>query len=325
MGKLNGKCICGLATILLGAMFWAAPAAYAAYPDSPIKLIVPWGAGGGMDTMARILEPKVTEALGQPFNYIYKPGAGSAIGTAEVAKAKPDGYTVLFNLYPQQEINVHLGVGSYKPEDLIPVCMIATDYPVIAVLKDSNYKSFQDFVDAAKKKPGSIMIGTTDRSGPVHGAAYLLKEAGVPVNVIPFAAGGPKAVSALLGNQVDALFSTTLPVISMLGEKGRTLVYAAPERSSLFADVPTTVEVGYPSVQGFSGRFFFVPKDTPEPVLEKLSNAFKQACDDPEVHERLTALGVSVQFLDYKQAAAKIKELEPSVDNISDILLRGGK
>ena len=203
--------------------------------------------------------------------------------------------------------------------------MIATDYPVIAVLKDSNYKSFQDVVEAAKEKPGTVMIGTTDRSGPVHGAAFLLKEAGVPVNIIPFAAGGPRAVSALLGKQVDALFSTTLPVISMLGEKGKTLVYAAPERSPMFADVPTTAEVGYPSVQGFSGRFFFAPKGTPEEILKKLSDAFKQACDDPEICERLTALGVTVQFLDYRQAAEKIVELKPSVDAISDILLRGDK
>ena len=325
MKKLNRRCFVSLAMFFLGTLFFAAPVAYAAYPSSPIKLIIPWGAGGGMDTMARILEPKVTAALGQPFNYIYKPGAGSAIGTAEVAKAKADGYTMLFNLYPQQEINVRLGVGSYKPEDLIPVCMIATDYPVIAVLKDSNYKTFQDLVDAAKEKPGTIMIGTTDRSGPVHGAAFLLKEAGVPVNIIPFAAGGPKAVSALLGNQVDALFSTTLPVISMLAEKGKTLVYAAPERSPQFVEVPTTVELGYPSVQGFSGRFFFVPKGTAESTVAKLSDAFKQACEDPDVCQRLTALGLNVHFLDYKQAAEKIMELKPEVDAISAILLRGDK
>lgn len=315
MLNIKRKCL-GFAAALLGAMLLAAPAAHAAYPAKPIKLLIPWGAGGGMDTMARIMEAKVTEYLGQPLNYVYKPGAGSAIGTAEIAKARADGYNVLFNLYPQLEINVRLGVASYSPDDLVPVCMVATDYPCIASLKDGKFKTFEDLVAAAKAKPGTITMGTTDRSGPVNGAALILKNAGVPVNVIPFAAGGTKAVSALLGNQVDCLFSTMLPVLNMLGDKGNILAYAAPERHPDLPAVRTTTEVGYPEAQGFSGRFFFVPKGTPEPVIAKLCEAFKYALADPDVHKRLSALGVIVQFLDYKDSVKMIESLKPQLDKV---------
>ena len=162
--KLWKSCI---AAAFFGLVLSVVPAIADEFPAKPVKLVIPWGAGGGMDTMARVLEPVVTKCLGQPLSYVYKPGAGSAIGTAEVAKAPADGYTMSLNLYPQQAINVHLGVAAYAVNDLIPVCMIATDPTILSVVKGSKFKTWEELVAAAKEKPNSVIVGT-DRVRPMR-------------------------------------------------------------------------------------------------------------------------------------------------------------
>ena len=320
--KLWKSCI---AAAFFGLVLSVVPAIADEFPAKPVKLVIPWGAGGGMDTMDRVLEPVVTKCLGQPLSYVYKPGAGSAIGTAEVAKAPADGYTMSLNLYPQQAINVHLGVAAYAVNDLIPVCMIATDPTILSVVKGSKFKTWEELVAAAKEKPNSVIVGTSDRSGPAHASALLMREAGIPVNVVPFATGGPTCISALLGGQIDAMFSPVLTVYSTVRDKTDLLVYADKQRSSLLPDVKTTTEAGYPDIQGFSGRFFWVPKGTPEEVLKKLSDAFQQACADPDTQKRLLELGLTVDFLDYKQAAAFLKDMEPNLERTVAVFKQAGK
>ena len=285
------------------------------YPSRPIKLIVPWGAGGGMDNMSRILEPIFSKKLGQSFSFYYKPGASSALGTLELAQAKPDGYTLSVNNFPLQATNVALGIGNYKVDDLVPVCMVAHDSTMVAVLKDAPWKTMEEFVAAAKAAPDTISVAGPDRFGPSHGTALLLKKIGVPINVIPIAAGASKGNAALLGGQVQADTCTVSGLIS-IKDSIRVLMVCNRERISQFPDVPTSVELGMPEVMGFCGRFFWVPKGTPIEIINKLDEALREAALDPEVQKRLLEAGMEPHYLNHADAVKFIEEFQPVVDSL---------
>lgn len=285
------------------------------YPVRPIKLIVPWSAGGGMDNLARILEPIVTEKLGKPLTFNYRPGASSSVGISEVAHAKADGYTVTVNNFPLQSTNVALGIGNYKPEDLVPVCMVAQDPTMLVVLKDSPWKTVEEFIAAAKDKPNTLSVGAPDRFGPSHGTALLMKAAGVPINIVPFAAGAGKGNSAFLGGQVQAV-SGTISSLIPIKESIRPLMVGSKTRITQFPDVRTSAEVGMPDVLGFCGRFFWVPKGTPEAVINKLDEAFRAASQDPVVQQRLIEAGMEPRYLNHADAVALVKSMQPDVERL---------
>ncbi|MCQ2444794.1 MAG: tripartite tricarboxylate transporter substrate binding protein, partial [Mailhella sp.] len=292
--------------VALGTVFAGSPAGAAEFPTKPIKMIVPWGAGGGMDNMTRILEPKATEVLGQPFTFEYKPGASGTIGTMECIKARPDGYTLSVNNYPLQVTNIAIGVAQYKPDDLQPVCMVAQDCTVIVVRKDAPWNTLQDLIDDAKKRPGQISLCAPDRFGPSHGTALLLeRETGTKFNIVCMATGGSKGVAALLGGQVDAITGTLSTVMAM-GEDCKALAVCNDKRIPQFKDTPTTVELGIPNVYGFVGRIYWAPKKTPEKVINKIADAFKAATDVQENRDRLLAAGMETIYLNHADTLKKM-------------------
>ena len=302
-------------SLLLAAavlVFGTVPAQAQDFPSKPITMIVPWNAGGGMDVFARILEPILVKELGQPFAFVYKPGASGSIGAAAMLAAKPDGYTICTNMLDSQFLNPLLGVGNFNVEDSAPITIFAEDANVMCVLKDSPFKTLADVEKAAKANPGKIVVGCGDRSG--QAVALLMQKRGIPVKMVPFVSG-VKAGTALLSKQIDVCIHPVGAFMNTVRDRADVLALAAGKRSPLLPDVPTTVEQGYDDLRADAGRGFFCHKDVPDAVKARLSAAFEKACTDPTVVERARNSGIVIDFNDYKASAEKLKGMMPRFEN----------
>jgi tripartite-type tricarboxylate transporter receptor subunit TctC len=246
------------------------------YPTRPITLIVPYSPGGGSDVASKIVAQKIAEFLGQLVVSEYKPGAAGAIGAAYVAKAKPDGYTLLVGSQSPNVISplVKPGLG-YTTEDLIPIC----GYSKIAVMINAKtggpWKTLQEFIENAKKNPGKYNYGTYGALSMAQFVMELLcKQAGIKMTHIPFE-GSPKANAALLGGHVDIACTTGTGGLYKAGSL-KILAVAEKKRLPDTPEVPTLTELGYP-IQLDAQYAFCVPKGTPKEIIEKLYDAHKKA------------------------------------------------
>ena len=219
------------------------------YPAKPITMIIPLGAGGSHDLNARVMTSVLPSYLGQPVVVELMPGGSGRIGTAAAAKAKPDGYTLLFTHNFIDELQQHVSKLPYDPnKDFVVVARTNTAPPSLSVRADSQFKTIKDMLDYAKANPGKVKFGHSGNWGAamVPGAA-LLQAAGVKMSLVPYKGGGP-AMRGVLSGDVD--FTVAFPsVITSQGDKVRTLVTLADKRS--FPDVPTTGEIGYPGCRGY--------------------------------------------------------------------------
>ena len=246
------------------------------YPTRPITLIVPYSPGGGSDVASKIIAQKISEFLGQPVVSEYKPGAAGAIGAAYVAKAKPDGYTLLVGSQSPNVISplVKPGLG-YTTEDLPPIC----GYSKIAVMINAKtggpWKTLPEFIEDAKKNPGKYRYATYGALSMAQFVMELLcKQAGIKMTHIPFE-GSPKANAALLGGHVDITCTTGT---GGLYQAGSLKIMAVAEKKRLpdMQEVPTLTELGYP-IQLDAQYAFCVPKGTPKEIINKLYDAHKKA------------------------------------------------
>jgi tripartite-type tricarboxylate transporter receptor subunit TctC len=263
------------------------------YPARPIRLVVPFGAGGGTDNLARIIEPHLSKALGQSLVIENKPGAGSIIGADLVAKAEPNGYTLLM-----VDSSFSANPGLYKSlpydtaRDLAPVSLLATA-PVILVAHASvKAATIREFVALARSRPGALNYASGGNGSSTHLGGELLKlVAGIDVVHIPYKGTGP-AMNDLIGGHVDAMFSgisSALPHI----EAGRLRAFAVTgdERSSAVPDVPTFREAGLAGVTASTYWGVLAPAVTPQPIIDRLATAFADAMRDPDIVARIAPLG----------------------------------
>ena len=279
------------------------------YPNRTIAMVVPFPPGGVADITARPLAEAMTRILKQSVIVENKPGAGGGLGMQYVARAKPDGYTVLLALSSISIIPEADKVLGREPmfqlNQLVPIARFTADPTVLAVRADSPYKSVADLVAAAKKSPGSIPYGSSGNYGTMHVPMEMLDEAaGVKMLHIPFTGAGP-AVVALLGGQVDAL-STGPSTVMGQARSGKIRVLATwgeGGRHPAFPDVPTLKELGY-DVQFSQWTGLFVPAGTPEPVIEKLRAAARAAVEDPTFKNALAKVETPIQYLDQPQFRA---------------------
>jgi tripartite-type tricarboxylate transporter receptor subunit TctC len=280
----------------------AAAIAQDAYPSKPITLIVPFPPGGVADIVARPFADALSRELKQPVVIENKPGAGGGIGMGLVAKAKPDGYTLLMALSSISilpEADKVLGrAPMYQLNQFTPIARLTADPTVLAVRADSPWKTLQDFVADARKRPGAITYGSSGNYGTMHVPMEMFAHsADVKLLHVPFTGGGP-AVVALLGGQVDALSTGPSTVLQHVkAGKVRILASWGDHRLASLPDVKTLAESGYDSVF-FQWSALFAPAATPQPIVARLREATRVAAADSRFVSTLTTVQTPVQYLD---------------------------
>jgi tripartite-type tricarboxylate transporter receptor subunit TctC len=281
------------------------------YPTKPIKLIVPYPAGGATDFFARLVFPKMGEALGQAIVVENRPGAGTAIGASEVARSAPDGYTLLLGDAGTYAFNPTLYKKlSYDPaKDFAPVSLTGR-FALILAVNPGVVKagSVKEFVAAAKREPGKIDYGAPGPGSPIHLAMELFKQrAGVQMQPIPYK-GGADALSDLIGGRIGALFpdiATGLPQIR--AGKIKALAVASEKRVAALPDLPTVGESGYPGFEAWAWQGFVAPARTPHDVVMKLNGAFVKVMSDPTIKQRLSESGFEPQTSTPEQFSSYMK------------------
>ena len=258
-------------------------------------MIVPFPPGGVADTVARPIADALSRELKQSVVIENRAGAGGAIGMAHVAKAKPDGYTVLMALSSYTvlpEADKVLGrTPQYQLADLKPIARVTADPTVLAVRADSPWKSYAEFIAAARAAPGKLTFGSSGNYGTMHmPMAMLALDQGVQMTHVPYTGAGP-AIIGLLGGQVDALSTGPATIVQHVkAGKVRVLAHWGEGRLASLPDVPSLKELGVPvDYAQWSGMF--VPAGTPEPVVARLREASKAAANDDRVKQVLVTAG----------------------------------
>lgn len=270
------------------------PAAAAGFPNGPIKIVVPFPAGGTADFVARLAGERLSQRLGVPVVIDNRVGANGNIGTEAVARADPDGQTLLLGSTPNLAINPSLyrKLGFDPLKDFAPVMQLAVAPNLLVIHPSVPANSVAELVQLAKAKPGSVKFASPGNGSTGHLAMEMLNAAGGTQTLhVPYR-GGPQAVTDLLGGQVDALFFT-VPTVLPHVKSGRlkALAVAGPQRSSALPDVPTMAEAGMPGVDASPWFGLVAPAATPRPVVERLATELAQAWDDDDVRTRLRNAG----------------------------------
>ena len=289
------------ALALLGLV--AVPVNAQTYPDRPITLVAPFPPGGVADQVGRPLGSAMEKLLKQPVVLQNKPGAGGAVGMASVAQSRADGYTLLvalssISIIPEAD-KLFARQPAYTMDQLAPVALLSADPTVMVVKADSPWKTVKDFVEDAKKRPGQIAYSSSGVYGTLHVAMEMFAVAAdIKLRHVPFSGGGP-AVTALLGNNVQALASGPGPVLAQIKAGTlRPLAGWGDKRIPALPDVPTFKELGYKDVEFYIWAGLFAPKATPAPVINTLREAAKKAVDDPDFKKTMDNQGSPISYLD---------------------------
>ena len=301
-------------------------AAQAAYPAKPVTMVVPFPPGGLADVVGRPVAEAMGRELGQPVVVENKGGAGGGIGMAQVARAAPDGYTILMALSSYSvlpEADVVLGRPQmYAFEALRPIARFTADPTVLAVRADAPWKTVKDFVEDAKKRPGAINYGSSGNYGTMHVPMEILAQnAGLKMTHVPFTGAGP-AVVALLGGQIEAISTGPATVLQHVkAGKIRVLGHWGNGRLGALPDVPSLKDAGYAAEYAqWSG--LFVPAGTPEPVVQRLRAAARAAANDAKVKEVILNAGSPILYQDTPEFE---RYVQADVRRMADVVRKMGK
>jgi tripartite-type tricarboxylate transporter receptor subunit TctC len=269
------------------------------YPDKPITLVVPFAAGGATDVLARDVGQQLSEQLKQPVVIDNKPGAGTTIGTAAVARAVGDGYTLLFAPTPFAISQVMYPKLPYDAQrDFTPVSLLA-EAPFILVANPSlPANNVRELIALAKAKPGTLNFGSAGNGTVPHLAGELFKiRTGIDIMHIPYKGGGP-AIVDLVAGQVQIMFAVPVEVASQVATgRLKVLATAAPQRLAAYPDVPTLRESGINDAEVRSWFGIFAPASTPKPIVDRLASEFAKVLDAPKIRSRFEAQGVKPRAL----------------------------
>ncbi len=264
------------------------------FPVKPIRIVVPFSAGGPADITTRNIAPRLTELLGQTIVVDNRAGANGSIGADNVIRSPADGYTMLMATASVAAINM---VTYAKPpydtlRDLQPLTPVMTTASLIVLHPSLPVKTLKEFVALAKARPNQIAFGSAGIGGTLHlGLEMLMKDAQVKITHVPYKGAAP-AVSDVIAGQITGMF-VDLPVISPYVKNGRVraLAVASGKRSPYFPDVPTAKESGYPNVEMTNYYGLLAPAKTPRDIIAKLHDAIVKTVQTPAVHEKLVAVG----------------------------------
>ncbi|MGH8640629.1 MAG: Bug family tripartite tricarboxylate transporter substrate binding protein [Burkholderiales bacterium] len=300
----------GRSLLFLLALAFAAPAISQQYPTRPVRLVVPFAPGGSVDTLARTVGPKLADALGQQIVVDNRPGGNGDIGMLIVAKAPPDGYTVLLGYIANLAIAPSLYAKMpYDPaRDYAPVTQVATSPNVLTAHPSVQAKGLQELIALAKAKPGAVNFASTGVASVGHLTGELLNSlAGMKMTHVPYKGGG-QAIIDLVGGHVQVMFSgfsAAMPHIK--SGKVRALAVTGARRSPALADVPTIAEQGFPGVEATAWYGVLAPAATPKPVVVRLHGELVKVFKSADVVQRLDALGFEMVGSTPEQFGAYIR------------------
>ena len=295
MSRFKASILASVCVLL--AMGIAPVPAQAPWPSRPIIYIVPFPPGGNTDTLARLISQKLSNALGQPVVIENKPGAGGNIGSEFVAKAKPDGYTILGGTISSHAINA--SVYPNMPYDAVksfePIILLGSNPLVLAVNANTPYKSLKEVLDAAKAKPGQLAFASPGSGTSPHLAGELLKMlAHVDITHVPYKGSGP-ALQDVIGGQLPIIIDTTIVLGPQINAgKLRPLAVAYDRRLATLPNVPTAAEAGLPGWEVVSWQAVFAPAGTPKPIVQRLNTEIARIMKMPDIQPRLAEMGVEV-------------------------------
>jgi tripartite-type tricarboxylate transporter receptor subunit TctC len=279
--------------------------AQTSFPTKPLKIVVPFGAGGVADLTARTVAQKLGENLGQSIVIENKPGAGGIVATDAVAKSTPDGYTLLLM---SNATAVSAGLFKTLPydaeKDLIPLSILGTFDIAIVVNNESKFTSLSDLLSFAKANPGKLNIGSVNVGSTQNLAAELFKStAGIDAQVVPFN-GTPAVMSALRGGQIDVGVEILAPVLPQIkGQALRALAVTGDKRAAALPQVPTAKESGVRNLYAASWNALAAPAKTPKDVVQKLNQEIQIALNHPDVRKKLLEMNVEPLPSSLQQAA----------------------
>jgi len=271
------------------------------FPSRPVELMVAFPAGGSTDIGARVVAALAEKQLGQPIVVVNKGGAGGQVGWTDMARRKPDGYYIGYLNLPATNTVIldPERKAIFGPDAFVPIINQVLDPGVIWVRPDSPYKSLKDLVEAARKAPNTIRTATTGILSDDHLAILMLEEAapGAIFRIVHLE-GGAAQLKEVMGGNVDVAFDNVGSIAPRVrsGEI-RALAVLDPERSKFLPEVPTTKELGYPTVVSNSTRGIAGPKGIPAPVVAKLAAVLKKAMEDPDHIARMEAAGLAVKIM----------------------------
>jgi tripartite-type tricarboxylate transporter receptor subunit TctC len=262
-----------------------------AYPSKPVRVIVPFPAGGPVDVIGRPVVEKLREALGQPFVMDFRPGAGSIIGSEIVARAEPDGHTLLFTA-SQHSVNpsVYTKLPYDTLKDFTPVSQVAVGPLILVVHPGVEANNVRELIELAKATPRKLNYASASAGSAFHMAAEIMKSmAGIDMVHIPYKGGAP-ATMDLVAGQVDLMFGSSFAMPHVRAGKLRLLAVTSARRSAIMPEVPTVAESGLPGFDVDTWYGVLAPAGTPRPVVELLAREIDKAVRDPKIVQGLREL-----------------------------------
>ena len=271
--------------VLLAAMTPMRPSCAEDYPSRAVKIIVPFGAGGPADIAARLLGNIMQEKFGQPFVVENRTGAGGVIGTQEVVKSSPDGYTLLTMSNTQTANESLLPQRKYDlMRDLVPIAPINYSDLVIVVHPSVPAKTLQEFIALAKSEPGKLNYASSGQGTPYHMAGELFKSmAGIDIQHVPYRNSGDARTGVIAGQVQMMIDAVTTMAPNIAANQVRALATTGSQRSSVLPNVPTATEAGVPGYEATIWLGLMAPAGTPKPIVDKLNTAVNDAVKRPDI------------------------------------------
>ena len=295
--------------IFLAALALVASSALAQYPNKPLTIVVGFEPGGGTDTTARIVQGPLGEQIGQQVVVENRAGAGGNIAVDHVAKAAPDGYTIVLANVGALAVNPHILKTPYDPlKDLLPISMAAEFANVLVVQPNLGVNTVADFVKLARSKPATITYASSGIGGAGHLSGELLRSmAKIDIVHVPYKGGGP-AMQGFLGGQVDSFFATPISSISQIRSgKAKAVATTGSKRAALMPDVPTIAEQGYQGYEALNWYGFLAPRGTPREIIDRLNKEIVKALANPQVVAALHKTGTEPKSSTPEEFGAYIK------------------
>lgn len=293
----------------VAACAMAALTAHAAFPERPVTIVVPYAPGGAADAVARVVAARLATKLGASVVVDNRAGASGTIGATYVAKANPDGYTMLYDATPHS-INPHLFPRMpFAADALQPLSLVLLAPNALIVKADSPYKNINDLIAKAKAQPGKINFASGG-SGTVQrlAAEMFAQKLQLDMVHVPYKSGGP-AITDVMGGQVDFMFGTVAATSGLIASgKLRALVVSSPQRSPRLPDVPTLAEAAIPGYEAFEWNGLFLPAKTPKDIADKLQQAVQAVLKEDEVLQRLQEMGAQPMGSTPAEFAAFLKK-----------------
>ncbi len=292
-------------------------ASEAVYPERPVKMIVPWAAGGDTDAIKRVVANAMEKHLGQPVVVTNITGASGTVGAREARKAPPDGYTI-YSTHDYIHTTYYTGVSDVSYKDFEPVCLITSTPSIFSVYGKAKWGSMKELVEDAKKRPGEIIVGATLGSTSHFFPAMIENATGVKWKYVSYEGMAPR-MTALLGGHIEAGETNLTQLDKVKAGEIKLLAIATPKRHPEVPNVPTLKELGIDVLYAVN-RGIMAPKGTPEAALAKLEDACAKTSKDPVLTESMKKQGTDVEFLGRKAYAEFLQKNDKLNDDLARAL-----